>query len=149
MWLLFHEFLHLSLSLVIWYIIYRYFYKSYFVFLLAIIWWFLIDVDHVLDFWILYPFSLDIKLFFSWNYFYETEKLYVIFHWREFSMILLIIFLLVKSKIRYLLLVLSLSIFWHLLIDTLSHNMKIQWYSIAYRVYTQFNENYFITNPKN
>lgn len=138
-----HLSIHLSTSIFAWFIVYKYFYKNIYVFIFAILWWFLIDVDHFVDYWIsLWYIDFDIVSFLSWKHFQKTSKLYLIFHWWEYVMIWIIIFNFLKSKIRYFILSFSIALFLHISADVFINSMKFQGYSIIYRIYIDFEEKY-------
>lgn len=136
--LLYSEILHFFISIFIWYIVYKNFFKSYLVYFFALLGWFFIDFDHLIDFWMIFPFSLNLWDFFSWKNFLESQKAYIFFHGWEYVALLLIIFCGVKSKIKYYIFVFALSIWAHLLVDVYTNEASFTWYSVTYRMINDF-----------
>jgi len=138
-----HLSIHFFTSLLSGFIVYKYFYKNIWVFFVAILWWFLIDVDHFFDYW-LYVWHIDfnIRAFLSGAHFKHTSKLYLIFHGWEYVLVWVCLFRLLKSKIRYFILSFTIALFLHISSDVFINSMKFQWYSISYRIYKNFEERY-------
>ncbi len=143
-----HLSIHFATSILAWFIVYKYFYKNVYVFFVAILWWFLIDADHFVDYWFyLWHIDFNLEAFLSWEHFKHTSKLYLIFHWWEYPFIWFVLFGRLKNKIRYFVLSFSIALFLHISSDVFINWMKIEWYSISYRIYRNFEEKYCLVNP--
>jgi len=136
--LFYTELLHLLLSIIIASIIYVFIYQSYLVFVFSIIWGFLIDLDHIIDFWLKYPFSFNLKDFFTGKQFKESWKAYILFHSWEYVIVWIIIFFWLKDDIKYLVLSLICSLFMHIILDIITNKSNFTWYSIVNRIYNKF-----------
>lgn len=140
-YLLFTEIIHLTVSLFIWFFIYKFYYRSYWVFVFALIWWFFIDADHLIDYFLCFWNNFDIQSFLSWESFKICQKSYELFHAWEYIIILLIIFISLNKKYkltRYCILALAISILWHLITDVFTNEAYFRWYSIIYRIKNNF-----------
>ena len=93
---------------------------------------FLIDVDHLFDFWMAYGFSLDLGKFFEINFFKINGKVFVPFHsWELVGLILLLSKF--AKKYKWVLLTVSLAMFGHILWDAISYKIVAIDYSLIYR----------------
>lgn len=143
-----HELIHFILSILAGGFVYRYF-KNLLVFVFALFFGFLLDADHLVDYF-LYKRSpeLNLKEFFAGIQFEGNEKLFVLFHGYEYAIILIIfaLWLMVHKKclekarlfLVPILLVSGISLSLHLFFDTVEYKLKWQTYFLTYRMYHNF-----------
>lgn len=96
----------------------------------------LIDLDHLIDYFLAFGLHFNIFSFIQGAQFAKNEKIYVLFHGWEYVILLVGIAWLIKSnmKLKVAFLALALGAFFHLLMDTnINHGMTIRSYSIVYR----------------
>lgn len=136
MTLFYQELIHLSLSLLAGFIIYR-FYKNRWSFIFALASGFFVDVDHWFDNWIAYGPNLNIVNFLSGSHFSINHKLYIPFHGWEYIVILFLAGYELK-KYRPIFYALGLSLFFHLSFDVFSNHVSPENYSILYRILNDF-----------
>lgn len=131
--LLVNEIFHAAFSVPFAYIAYRKFGKHrYFFYILAFS--YLIDLDHLVDYWIYYGFGFDPVRFVALGYFPVKGFAWVPIHAWEWVIALFLTYRYVyKKEIIY---VLALGILGHLVWDVLSMQ-SVNFYSIIYR-YSQF-----------
>ena len=141
------EFIHLLLSLLVGYFVYR-LYKRKEAFISAILGGFLIDIDHLFDYFFFYKKSLSFSLqeFLSGHYFKILGQVHVFFHSYELVVVFLIAYLIVmkhaKTKDKQLLatifLALSLAMLLHISFDILHNHINWQAFSLINRIHTHF-----------
>jgi len=139
--LLFCEIIHLSLSLVVFFIVWRIWKKPAPAFLAAITTGFLVDVDHWFDYFLAFGFNINLEAFFQGYQFLATDRIYLPFHGWEYVPILLSFVFILKSKLaKTIFLAASLSLFLHLSFDSASNEglRGAQFYSITYRAMNNF-----------
>ena len=141
-----HEIAHLGLSLVAGLIVYQS-YKKWSVLIAALFSGFLIDADHLIDY-LLYKkvFAFDLVEFLGGKFFDITNRVYILFHGYEYAIIFLAIGMVIllnrkfkdKKGLAFISLSLGISLFFHLIFDTISYKPKWPAYSITYRLYQNF-----------
>ena len=131
------EIIHFCLGLIIG-LIGFYIWKDKRLILFAIPVSMLIDLDHLIDYWLyLDHFSFNLKEFLSGSYFSASKKFYVVFHGYEYSAILLFLAQIFKKYGPYLLTG-AIAILTHLLFDVISNNLPLISYSIIFRMFNNF-----------
>lgn len=102
---------------------------------------FLLDVDHLFDYFLAFGFSFNPGYFFSGIMFRKLQKVFVLFHaWEWIPLLGILIYITKKISVRYFLIALTLGLFFHLFYDTFSNNIFIG-YSIIYRILHGFDIN--------
>lgn len=96
---------------------------------------YLIDLDHLIDFWNYWGFNFDVRKFFDIAYFRLSSTAYVLLHAWEW--VILLSFIALKRGWRSYYTVTALAIGSHLLYDMITVN-SIVFYSIIFRAYNQF-----------
>lgn len=134
--LLYQELIHLALSLLAGFIVYRT-WKKRNVFIFALFSGFFIDIDHWFDNWMAYGLNFDIMRFFTSDFFAINIRLYIFFHGWEYIVIFILLGYWIK-KYREIFVVLALSLFFHLIFDVYSNNVTFVGYSVLYRIFTGF-----------
>lgn len=127
---------HLIIALVISGIIFKRTKNKNYV-LLCILASFLIDVDHLFDFWMAYGFSLDLKTFFKTDFFEINGKVFVPFHSWELIAIIFLLSTIIK-KYKWPMLAIGLAMLTHVLWDAFSYKIAIADYSLMYRAAHNF-----------
>ncbi len=97
---------------------------------------FLIDIDHLIDFWIDIGWSADLALFFKADYFQESNRLFLIFHTPE---ILIPTWLVAWYYRRFdVAWAVTLGLMGHLAYDVVSNDVYWHTYFLASRLYHRF-----------
>ncbi len=149
--MLVHELVHFLLSLTVGVVIFR-FYRKWQVFGVSFVAGFFVDADHLFDYF-LYKKNLVIQFpeFLQGKFFELTNKVYLPFHAFEYALLAIILglFLLrtpgeiwVKRRgLAFLALAFGISLFCHLVFDTLAYKPKWPTYFISYRIFNHFDHN--------
>lgn len=128
--------LHVLTALIAGYIIWRFFREPIISFGAAFVGGVLIDLDHLIDYFLAFGVNFRLEGFLLGVQFEKNDKIYVLFHGWEYVILLAIVTWLIKSniKLKVAILALSLGAFFHLLIDVnINGGMTIKSYSILYR----------------
>lgn len=127
---------HVGVTLIISIVIYK-IYLSFTLVALVIVGGILIDLDHLIDYFLYAGFTFNLKKFALID-FLKSGKVYLFFHSWELIIFLYIIgFLLGVGKYS---LALSLGILGHLLVDSIFHKTFLL-YSLFYRIWYNFDAN--------
>lgn len=96
---------------------------------------FLIDLDHVLEYFFVFGLTFNFTYFFSGRQFLTSDKVYLIFHAWEWLLVLGGVAYLLRKKLalKVFFLALSLAVLVHLTSDVLINGFPIKFYSIIYR----------------
>ncbi len=139
----FDEIIHFLLSLTAG-IAVGYLTGNYYAVLFAILFGFFIDlVDHSIDYLIYTKGKkFNINYFLSGKYFDDSGKVYLIFHGFEYAIILFILALVFK-EFAWIFLSIGVSLFLHLVYDTISNKPVWPTYFILYRACHGFNHKDF------
>lgn len=129
--------LHLIVSFFIFVLIYIFF-GSWKLAILAFLSGLLIDLDHLVDYFLVYRTNFDPEKFFNGYQFIESKKVYVFLHgWEWIVVILLVGFL---AGITRPAIAMALGIFGHLAVDQiLSFRHEPFFYFLTYRFIKKFN----------
>jgi len=98
---------------------------------------FLIDLDHLFDFWMAYGFSLNAVEFFEIDFFNINQAVYVPLHSWELISLIIALGLLFK-KYRWELLTIGLAMLFHVAWDVVSYRIMPIDYSLIYRFLNNF-----------
>ena len=106
-----------------------------FIFLCLLFGW-LIDLDHLIDFFILNKKKdlFNLNLFISGSYFQKSQKIYIFLHSYEITFFLFISSIMVEQNIFYV----ALAHFFHLLQDQITNKVKKSSYFFIYRLLNNF-----------
>jgi hypothetical protein len=157
--LYFHELIHLCLSLLVGFFIWKCFRTSLSVLFASLLGGFFIDIDHIFDYIMAFGMKLNLFYFFKGYAFLKSDKIYIPLHSWELAIILLCISFfyyfrttnstnstnLTNSTKQALILAFSLSLFLHLSTDVGVDNVKVQSYSILYRASNNFDLKKLVT----
>ena len=124
MYLLMTEIGHLGLSIIAGYVSFKRSRRllSYF---LAILSGFLVDLDHVIDYFLHKGLKFDLRSFISGQHYHDTNTSYILFH--SWELILVLGVLLIFNKKKDLLFPIFLGLLFHLIWDYLTN--PIHWYT--------------------
>lgn len=131
-----HLFLHIFTAAIAGYIIWRFWRHPLLSFGIAFVGAVLIDLDHLIDYYIAFGPHFDISSFINGEQFAKNDKIYVLFHGWEYVILLITVAWLIRSniKLKVAVLALALGAFFHLLIDVnVNDGMTIRGYSVMYR----------------
>lgn len=145
--MLIHELTHIILCTIIAIIGYRYL-RSYWVWIASYLMGFLLDSDHLVDYF-LYRKGLlfNLKEFASGTYFEIAGKIYLFLHSYELAILFIIAASIIwfvtqkpwRKKAVTILLVLAFSLILHLLYDTIYYKPDWNTYFLLSRIYHHFN----------
>ncbi|MBN2854474.1 hypothetical protein JXK06_03010 [Patescibacteria group bacterium] len=101
---------------------------------------FLIDLDHVLEYFFVFGLKFNLVDFFNGLQFLTSDKIWLIFHAHEYFplLILLAYFLRKKEALSFFLITLAFAGFVHLISDSYINNFPPKNYSIIYRASKNF-----------
>lgn len=150
--LFFHECLHVGFSLLAAYIAIKKYNISqkYLVMtiIVAIIGGVLIDLDHLIDYFIAFGPGFNLSQFLQSQQFEYNKKIYVLFHAFEFIPLFLLGLIFFKKKLhKALILAFTIAVLFHLLLDSVSYNLRPGVYFISYRIMHNFDIQYMINSP--
>lgn len=99
----------------------------------------LVDLDHLLDYFLQFGLTFNLQQFLSGAQFSTSGKLYIFFHAWEYVLIFSIVYFFVKHvKVKAVLLGLALGLFLHLCADVVIDGMPFTAYSISCRMNEAF-----------
>ena len=149
-----HELTHITLSLLVAFIIWKKLHKHLGVFIASLLGGVLIDLDHLIDYFLAFGTKFNLTYFLKGYQFLKPDKIYTPLHSWELVIILFlslpavaILFKQAKEGLifRVLLLALSISLFLHLSVDVLTNNMLPQSYFLTYRIQNNFDLKKLVT----
>jgi hypothetical protein len=135
-----HLFLHFSLAILTGYFLGRHFKAVELGIICGLIGGFLIDLDHVLEYFFVYGWQFNLSYFLEGRQFLSSDKIRLIFHaWEYLPLFLLIAFIFKKKKaLQAALIILAVSASVHLLTDSFLNQYPLQYYALAYRAENNF-----------
>lgn len=136
--LIYSELGHLFITLLIGAYLYKK-YRLWFIWPAVFLTGFLLDIDHLFDYFLYYGPQFSLDTFLQTNHFVDAQTVYVPLHSWEIS--ILLIFLGIKSepkKVQALFLALGLSLGGHLIWDQITNPANILAYSFIYRILNNF-----------
>jgi hypothetical protein len=134
-----HLLIHASFSILVGLLIGAFFGSTLIMIWSAFIFGFLIDVDHLIDYFLSYK-KFNLKKFLNSEQFLYSGRLIKLFHAWELVLILLIISLFYFNNllIQGIFISASLSLFVHLLSDCLINREPLIFYCLSYRINNNF-----------
>jgi len=135
-----HILAHFVLAVLSGWLIGQYFKKSYLGVFIGFLGGFLIDLDHVLEYFLFFGPHFNLSNFFEGWQFLLSDKIYLWFHaWEYIPILLVAAWLLKKYKgLKVILIALALTSGIHLLTDILINQYPLQQYSLIYRSQRDF-----------
>lgn len=141
-----HLSIHLSFALLVGFIVFRIWRKSTASFMGGALGGFLIDLDHLIDYFLAFGFNFKPDYFINGYQFLKSDKIYVLFHGWEYVIILMVIAVAVKNlKLKSLVFALALGAFFHLSADVIINNASVKFYSIIFRSKNRFEVEKIVT----
>jgi len=135
-----HLFIHFSLALLTGYLAGRYFKNWRLGIIAGVLGGFLIDLDHVLEYFFVFGLNFNIFHFFSGWQFLKSDKIYIIFHAWEWLLLLLLLAWILKRyrNVKIFLIILAWAMAVHLVSDSLINYYPWKFYAISYRASQDF-----------
>lgn len=142
-----HLSIHIILSLLAGFIVFKITKKSLISFFFALTAGVAVDFDHLIDYFMTFGWHFNFYYFENGYQFLKTDKIHIWFHAWEYVIIFIVLAVIFKSKlIKTIFFSLALGLFFHLGADCiLNEGMKPQAYSIAYRIENDFNIERLVT----
>lgn len=130
-----HLLIHFIVAVLSGYVIGRAFNRVKLGIIFGILGGFLIDLDHVLEYFMVYGLTFNLQYFFESRQFLVSEKIRLYFHAWEYLPILLILAYIFKKKetIKIALITLAFAGILHLISDVIINNYYFKYYSLYYR----------------
>lgn len=99
----------------------------------------LIDLDHLIDYFLAFGFNFKLGYFANGYQFIKSDKVYVLFHGWEYVIILFgAVYIIKNLKLKSLVFTLAMGAFFHLSADVLINNTSVKFYSIIFRAKNDF-----------
>lgn len=135
-----HLFIHFSLAIISGYLVGTYFHKKIMGILAGIVGGFLIDLDHVLEYLIVFKGRFNFQYFFEGRQFLTSEQLHLWFHAWEFLPLLLIITWLFRRQrtIKIIAITIAFAGTIHLATDVVINQVSPKFYLLSYRANQDF-----------
>lgn len=141
-----HELSHIALSIVPAMIIIKIFKLKktgdrLSVFAIGLIGGFLIDLDHLIDYFSAFGLSFNLQYFIKGYQFLKSDKIFIFFHSYELIILFLLITILLRRKfllISILSLLLVATMLLHITFDAVENELPPQTYSFTYRLVNNF-----------
>jgi len=130
-----HLFIHFSLAVLTGYICGRIFKDVYLGLLAGLLAGFFIDLDHVLEYFLVFGPSFNLQYFLESRQFLLSDKIRLYFHAWELALLLLVgaWFFRHRQKAKLFLITLALAGTVHLISDVFINNYNFKYYSLVYR----------------
>jgi membrane-bound metal-dependent hydrolase YbcI (DUF457 family) len=130
-----HLLIHFVLAVLVGFLIGKHCKKVELGIIVALAGGFLIDIDHLLEYFLVFGFNFNLEYFLEGREFLVSNQIHLWFHaWEYVILLLSLAWLFKKSKVlETILVVLAFSIFIHLLTDSLINHYQLKYYSIFYR----------------
>ncbi|MFA5130893.1 MAG: hypothetical protein WC467_00540 [Patescibacteria group bacterium] len=135
-----HLTIHLTLAIIVGFLVGRYYKKPGLGIILGIIGGFLIDLDHVLEYFLVYGLHFNLLYFSQGREFLLSDKVHLWFHaWEYFPILLICAWIFRKKKtIQMVLVTLAFAGLIHLATDCLINHYPPKFYSLIYRAKADF-----------
>jgi hypothetical protein len=135
-----HLLIHFILAVLSGYLIGRFFNREKLGIIFGILGGFLIDLDHVLEYFMVFGARFNIVYFLESRQFLISDKIRLIFHaWEYLPLLLFIAFLFRKKEgVKVALVTLAIAGSIHLVSDVFINNYYFRYYSIVYRYQQDF-----------
>lgn len=100
---------------------------------------FLVDVDHIYDYYLVFGSNINLKYFLKGYEFYISNTIYTIFHAWELVLLFLLVLLFAKSKkTKALFLSAALGLSFHLTADSILNDIPVSSYCLTKRAMNDF-----------
>lgn len=151
MHLFFHLAIHFTASILAGILVWWGYGEGYFLtaVLAGILGGFLIDLDHIIDYYLAFGWKFKLSYFLKGYQFLKSDKIYIFFHgWEYVALLSIGIFLFTfPFWLEIAILSISLGAFFHLVADAMiNHGMTFQGYSLFYRARRRFEAEKILTS---
>ena len=135
-----HLGVHFALAVLTGYLLGSFFNNKKLGVIFGILGGFLIDLDHVLEYFIVFGANFNLKYFFESRQFLSSDMIRIYFHaWEYLPLLLILAFIFrKKEKLKIALVTLALAGAVHLVSDVLINDSYFKYYSIYYRASHNF-----------
>jgi len=142
-----HLAIHLTLAIIVGYICGRLFKKPGLGVVMGILGGFLIDLDHVLEYFLVYGLTFNFQYFIESRQFLISNKIKLFFHaWEYFPILLAMAFIFRKKQnLKVIFFTLAISGAVHLASDVVINNYYFKYYSLIYRYQLNFSAEKLLT----
>lgn len=130
-----HLLIHCSLAILSGYLAGRYFKKIELGVLVSFCAGFLIDLDHVLEYFLVYGLHFNLLYFLQGRQFLISDQIHLWFHAWEYVVLFIFAGLVLKNNktIKTILLTIAFAMSVHLLTDTIINKVPLSFYTLSYR----------------
>lgn len=145
-----HLAIHFLLAVLVGYLCGRVFKQVRLGIIVGIIGGFLIDLDHVLEYFLIFGTTFNLEYFLESRQFLISEKIRLYFHaWEYVPIFLLLVwFFRAKQKLQLIFVTLAFSSSVHLISDVLINNYYFRYYSIVYRYERDFSSSQLLSEEQ-
>jgi membrane-bound metal-dependent hydrolase YbcI (DUF457 family) len=142
-----HLSIHIFLSLLAGFLVWRIWRKPWASFISALIAGVAVDFDHFIDYFLAFGLNFKPHYFLNGYQFLKSDKIYIIFHAWEYVIIFIVLAIIFRNKLaKAILFSLALGLFFHLSADSiLNEGMKPQAYFLVYRTENNFDTGKLVT----
>lgn len=135
-----HIYLHFLIAVLLGYAAGRYFKRPWLCLAVALVGGFLIDLDHLLEYFLVFGSHFNLHYFVQGREFLVSGRIYLLFHaWEWVALLALSAWLMrPKKRLKVILLTLAVALAAHLLSDCLINHYPPQFYSLGYRATQHF-----------
>lgn len=136
-----HLSIHISFSLLAGFIVWKLWKKPVESFIFGVVGGFLVDLDHVIDYFLAFGWNIRFEYFAKGYEFLKSDKIFILLHGWEYVIILmfLAIFIFKNKTAKSVILALALGLFFHLGFDaSANEGARFSTYSIANRIHKNF-----------
>jgi hypothetical protein len=111
---------------------------------------FLIDLDHVIEYFIIYGLQFDLYQFLNGYQFLLSDKIYLVFHGYELVILFTLLAYLFRKKtnVKIFLIIFTISGFLHLVSDSVINNYPPKNYTYTYRAMNDFSAQKLLNNEQ-
>ena len=144
-----HEFIHIVVSFLIGFFIYKKYNEPLLAFLGAFLGGVLLDSDHIIDYFLAFGLNFNLKSLLRGYQFLVSNRIYLPFHaWEWIIVLVFLVNLFPKKRVKYSIfcLALALVLFSHLIFDVYANHVTFSGYSILYRIKNNFVTDKLITS---
>jgi hypothetical protein len=151
-----HEIIHVALSFLVFFAVWKLSRQTSSIkhlasiILSSLIGGVLVDLDHLVEYFLAFGLQFRPDYFLKGYQFLKLDKLYVPFHsWELVFLLFMLIFVLSRifhlgSRIKLSVLSFTLALFFHILVDTATNHVTLQGYSFLYRARYNFDIKYLV-----
>jgi hypothetical protein len=137
--LLIHLSIHFILAISAGYLVYKIWSRLYTSLVAALIGGVLIDLDHLIDYYIAFGLNFRLDHIISGFEFLKNEKIYLFFHaWEYVAIFMILAFFLKNKSIKSIFLGLAMGILLHLVVDIYLNGMTYNSYLLTKRIKNNF-----------